>query len=624
MLWCDKIAAQIEKGGGEQLINDSKTPSGRAHVGALRGVLIHDVVFRAIQARGLPVRYTFGVDDYDPLDELPAGEEEFFRPYLGMPLCNVPSPPGSSFSDIAEHYIQDFFSVFHDLNVEAETYRLRDIYRSGQFNAAIDDILRNAATVRGVYKEVSKAERPDNWYPFQAVCEQCGRIGTTEVTDYNGKEVTYTCRPDLVTWAAGCGYQGKISPFDGKGKLPWKLEWTAKWKTFNITIEGAGKDHTTKGGSRDVAAACLRRIFNQAPPLNIPYEFFLVGGAKMSSSKGLGVSARAMADFLPPEILRFLMIRTPPKQPVNFSPDEKSIIKIFNDFDRFHTRVHRDPSVSEDDKRVYHLSQTTLDDDFYAADFQLVATIAQLPHLDLTSEIEKRKGSALTPVEREQLERRAQAARYWLEHYASPEERIVLQKTLPERAAELTASQHAFLHQLAARLPDIPQDDNALQAAVFDAARLTPLAPARAFQAIYRTLLDRDSGPKAGNLLAFLARDFLLQRFCALPYDQAAFWRETSISREEFDAWRAEHREHIKQMTSEAKLLPPLPLGEGRGAGENHTLLEASVRLGVLECVVELEDNRTHMQRVQLGEFAEQAAFDAAAQAYVESVAGGG
>ena len=42
MLWCDKIAAQVE---GEQLINDSKTPSGRAHVGALRGVLIHDVVF---------------------------------------------------------------------------------------------------------------------------------------------------------------------------------------------------------------------------------------------------------------------------------------------------------------------------------------------------------------------------------------------------------------------------------------------------------------------------------------------------------------------------------------------------------------------------------------------------
>ena len=424
------------------------------------------------------------------------------------------------------------------------------------------------ATRRPFAVYTKKSVRPSDritGIPSKPCANSAGRIGTTEVTDYNGKEVTYTCRPDLVTWAAGCGYQGKISPFDGKGKLPWKLEWTAKWKTFNITIEGAGKDHTTKGGSRDVAAACLRRIFNQAPPLNIPYEFFLVGGAKMSSSKGLGVSARAMADFLPPEILRFLMIRTQPKQPVNFSPDEKSIIKIFNDFDRFHTRVHRDPSVSEDDKRVYHLSQTTLDDYFYAADFQLVATIAQLPHLDLTSEIEKRKGSALTPVEREQLERRAQAARYWLEYYASPEERIILQKTLPERAAELAASQHAFLHQLAARLPDIPQDDNALQAAVFDAARLTPLAPARAFQAIYRTLLNRDSGPKAGNLLAFLDRDFLRQRFRELPYDQAAFWHETSISREEFDAWRAEHRDHIKQDDLRSQTPTPSPSGRGTG-----------------------------------------------------------
>ncbi len=605
MLWCDKIAAQVE---GQQLINDSKTPSGRAHVGALRGVLIHDVVFRAIQARGLPVRYTFGVDDYDPLDELPAGEEEFFRPYLGRPLCQVPPPPGSAFSDIAEHYIQDFFSVFHDLDVKAETYRLRDVYRSGQFNEAIDAILRNAATVRRIYKEVSKAERPDNWYPFQAVCEQCGRIGTTEVTDYDGREVTYTCRPDLVSWASGCGYQGKVSPFDGNGKLPWKLEWTAKWKTFPITIEGAGKDHTTKGGSRDVAAACLRKIFNQPPPLNIPYEFFLVGGAKMSSSKGLGVSARDMADFLPPEILRFVMIRTQPKQPVNFSPDEKSIIKIFNDFDRFHTRVHRDPQVSEDDKRVYQLAQTSLKEDFYATDFQLVATIAQLPHLDLTAESEKRKGAALTAIERQQLERRAQAAGYWLEHYASPEERIVLQDSLPARAAELTAGQRAFLHQLAARLPDIPQDDNALQAALFDTARLTPLAPARAFQALYRTLLDRDSGPKAGNLLAFLDRDFLLHRFRELPYEQAAFWDETSISREEFDAWLTERRDHLKQMATEATLLPPLPAGEGRGE-------RASAGLGVVECVVELDDGRTHMRRVRLGEFADQTAFDAAVRA---------
>ena len=392
-------------------------------------------------------------------------------------------------------------------------------------------------------------------------------------------------------------------PFDGRGKLPWKLEWTAKWQTFGITIEGAGKDHNTKGGSRDVSAACLRTIFDQSPPLNIPYEFFLVGGAKMSSSKGIGVSARDMADFLPPELLRFVMIRTQPKQPVNFSPDEKSIIKIFNDFDRFHTRTYRDPKVSADDKRVYQLSQTVSWGDFYAADFQLVATVAQLPHLELASEVEKRKGAPLTQTERDQLARRAQAARYWLEHYASPEERIVLQDALPERAGELTAGQRAFLHQLADRLPGVVWEDRALQTAVFDVARLTPIAPAQAFKALYRVLLDRDSGPKAGNLLAFLDRDFLLKRLQELPYDQEAFWQETAISRDDFDAWTTEHQEHITQLTSEAKLDQARP--------------EVSARLGIVECVVALDDNKTHMRRVLLGEFTEQAAFDTVAEGYI-------
>ena len=148
-----------------------------------------------------------------------------------------------------------------------------------------------------------------------------------------------------------------------------------------------------------MSAACLRTIFDQSPPLNIPYEFFLVGGAKMSSSKGIGVSARNMADFLPPEILRVVRIRTQPKQPVNFSPDERSVIKIFNDFDRFHARTYHDPKVSPDDRRVYQLSQIAAQGDFYAADFQLVATVAQLPHLDLASEVEKRKGAPLTQTD---------------------------------------------------------------------------------------------------------------------------------------------------------------------------------------------------------------------------------
>ena len=292
-MWYEQITKSLS---GRQIINDSKTPSGRVHVGSLRGVLIHDALYRALRDRNVEVTYRYGIDDYDPLDGLPADAGPDLKAYMGYPLCNIPAPEGSGATDFAEHYAGEFLEIFAELGVGAEIYRMRDVYRSGQFNEAIDVILRKSDVVRKVYAEVSNSIRPANWRPFQVVCENCNKVGTTEVTGYDGKEVTYECKPALVSWASGCGHRGKISPFDGNGKLPWKLEWAAKWHAFGVTIEGAGKDHCTKGGSRDVADHCLRQIFGDRPPVNVPYEFFLVSGAKMSSSKGVGSSAREMAN----------------------------------------------------------------------------------------------------------------------------------------------------------------------------------------------------------------------------------------------------------------------------------------------------------------------------------------
>lgn len=594
MFWCDQLIERIDE---PQTINDSKTPSGRAHVGALRGPLIHDALYRSLKAKGVPVRYLFGVDDYDPVDEIPYGEADHFEQYLGAPLCNTPPPPGSKATDMADHYISEFFSVFAELGIRPEFYRMRDIYRSGRFNEAIDAILRKADVVRRIYKEVSGAERADDWYPFQVICEKCARIGTTVVTAYDGKEVTYECKPDLVKWAKGCGHRGKMPPFDGRGKLPWKLEWCAKWRTFPVTIEGAGQDHSTKGGSRDVAVACLRVIFGQEPPLNCPYDFFLVGGAKMSSSKGVGVTARDMADFLPPEILRFLLIRPFPRQPVNFEPSEVYIIKLFNDFDRYHHKYHHDPKVAPGDKRICELSQVDPEPDHWLADFQLVAALSQMPHLDIVKELEKRKGSPFTALERKHLELRIRAARYWVERYATEEEKTRLQDTLPARAQELSATQRAFLQKLAELLPQTPWEGDALQVCIFNAARLTPIDQPSAFKAIYRVLLDRDNGPKAGNLLSFLDRGFVVRRCSELAVDKLKFWEETGIEDEAFEQWLAKERPNITALSarldfvsSGRELSPNLPVQHEHG-------------MGIVEFLATMNDGKVHCRRVLLSRF---------------------
>jgi lysyl-tRNA synthetase class 1 len=540
MHWTDEVADTLQNyqlpanAGGVHVINDSKTPSGRAHVGALRGVLIHDAMFRTLKERGVAVKYRFGCDDYDPVDELPHGMKEQYQQYLGQPLCNTPAPPGSTATDMADHFIKDFWSVFKDLGVECEFYRMRDIYRSGQFNEAIDRILSQAERVREIYKEVSNSDRPVGWLPFQVICENCARVGTVECSDYDGKTVEYVCKPNLVEWAKGCGHRGKASPFDGKGKLPWKLEWVAKWATFPVTIEGAGEDHNTKGGSRDVAAHSLKAIYGRTPPQNIPYSFVLVGGKKMSSSKGLGVTAREVADFLPPQLLRYLMLRTKPLSQTNFEVTEEALVKLFNEYDRAHAKTFpmggaaADPKFPVHERKNYTLSIVHQQDvaesgAFFECEFQLVLALVQMPHLDLVAEFERIKGSALAPVEREHLNRRVHAAKEFIAHYAAPEERLTLQSSPPPKASELTPVQRGFLHNLADHLKTCQWTGDALQAAVFDAARSTPIDQPTAFLAFYRVLLDNTKGPKAGNFLAFLKREDLVRLFSAVPLDEAEY-----------------------------------------------------------------------------------------------------
>ncbi|MEO6061116.1 MAG: lysine--tRNA ligase, partial [Thermoflexales bacterium] len=377
------------------------------------------------------------------------------------------------------------------------------------------------------------------------------------------------------------------------GKLPWNIEWVAKWVTFPVGVEGAGKDHSTAGGSREVSEATMRAIYpGSQPPYNIPYEFFLVGGRKMSSSKGVGALARDMADFLPPEILRFVMLRSQPQHPVDFAADEEFMVKLFNDYDRVHARAYSaeaaagDPKA-KDDKRTFDMSQVTDEGGYYDANFQLVTALAQMPHLEVEAEIARRKGTPLSEVESRHLRRRIQAARVWLDTYAADEEKIIVRQSLPERANSLSAAQRAFLRALAAQLPGAPSDDDGLQGLIFEAARMTPLPSGDAFKAIYRVLLDRESGPRAGSLLAFLERDFSVARFNELDYDRDALMRETAVTAAAFAAWLRDPKSKVASIR----------LGQDALSVEQ-ALARAGDGPGTLDFVVTAADGKTQLKRV--------------------------
>lgn len=523
MFWADEIAASAT---GPQVVNDSKTPSGTVHVGSLRGPVVVDTIARALRAAGLPVELRYGVDDLDPMDAQALLTPDAIERYMGVPLAHVPDPAGDCHASYARHFAQVFIDTFDGLGIRPDVYYwMSEVYASGVMDRYIRTALDAASVIRDIYRRVAHVDHPDEWHPLFVICPSCGRIGTTIVTGWDpaASTVRYECRTDLVEWARGCGHAGEISPFGGGAKLPYNVDWAAKWDLFGVTIEPAGKDLSTRGGSRDRSDAIAREVFGNAPPMNVPYEFLNIGGRKMSTSRGLGASATQIADVIPPEQLRTLFLRPKPKVAIEFDPDGTDAIpRLFDESDRLAVATAGHEVRGElpaDHERVFAYSLVEPDADVaaeaaaYRPAFAHLALLEQVPGVDVADRVTAEKGSALTGREAEIVEERRHAARAWLESYAPERARMsVARDGLPAAVAGLDDGQRAYLGALRDALAEATWNGEAVQGTIFATAKSRDLAAGRAFAALYAAFLGRDSGPRAGWLLAALDRDFVLAR----------------------------------------------------------------------------------------------------------------
>ena len=490
MFWADEL---LKNRSGEEIINDSWTPSGIVHMGSLKVPVIHDTLYKILNEKKTPAVFMYGFDDMDVIDGLPSDLQESHGKYMGIPIFHAPSPDGKgSFGD---YFGNKMKHLLDSLDIKPDSlYRTSELYKNGDFNKAIQFVLDNAAGVRKVYGDMYKKKIADDWYPFQVICPQCGKLGTTKVTAWDGKEVSFRCEENLVVWAKGCGYGGKMSPFDGNGKMPWKVEWAAKWWTFGVTIEGAGKDHASAGGSYDVAMNIVKDVFKSPQPLKLAYEFFLSDGKKMSSSKGLGLTGEQLVEVVPPQIARFLMIKTSPEQTVEFNPYQTLIIsKLYDDFEKA-AGSHEDHLL-----RPYHFSKIAEKTGYPKVRFLTLAQWVQMPGME-------------TAIKDADAQSWTKYANVWVEKYAPDSEKFVVQKDMPEGVSNLTGKQKEYLKAVASVLSnnDNPEE---LQTKIYDLAKEVDIASKDGFAAIYIALIGKNHGPKAAWLIASLDKEFVKKRF---------------------------------------------------------------------------------------------------------------
>jgi len=515
MFWTDRVVTEIKQhlakkiASGEALtVRDEKTASGRVHVGAMRTVSIHGLIAHVLKEHNIQNVFRYEINDFDAFDTVPSYVPSSFDEHLGKPLSMVPSPQEGS-ENYARFFGEQYLEVVRGLGIEPEVYYSSEQYKAGKYNDAIKVALENADKIREIYKKVSGGEKEGEWLPIMMICESCGKVATTRPVESNGEQVAYVC--DLeASGAKGCGYEGKASPFDGNAKLPWKVEWAAKFKVFSVDVEGEGKDLATKGGARDVANHISREVFKYEPPYDVPHEFFLIGGKKMSTSKGTGASAVEVNELMPRKIFMLALIGKEPKRAFDFDPQGNTLPLLYDRYDEIAEKYW--DKVGDDEARLYelvHLSDAP--ERYYRMRFSQVAFLAQMPHIDIFEEAQKEKGDDLNEIEKGELHERVDYALAWIKEHAPERYVFELQEKLPE--VVITGVQkEAFRKILEYVEANEELTGEGFHQRLHEIKSQVNIDPKELFSGLYQVFLNRDSGPQAGWFLSVLPRDFLVTR----------------------------------------------------------------------------------------------------------------
>jgi lysyl-tRNA synthetase class 1 len=487
MHWADVIASELIEISSFHRIATGISPSGHIHLGNLREMVTADAVRRALIDAGGKAEMVYIADDMDPLRRRYPFLPEKYSEYVGMPLCKIPDPTGCHES-YSEHFLQPFLESLDILGIPVEVRRASEMYRQGLYESAIKLSLKEKDKIAQIIREVTGRELEEDWYPFMPLCESCGRINTTAVTGFDDHWIYYSCM---------CGNTGKGS-YKGGGKLSWRLDWVARWKILQITCEPFGKDHAAAGGSYDTGKRLAREVFDYPPPYPVPYEWIhLKGKGAMKSSKGIVIPVREFIEAIPPEIVRYIIIRVKPEKHIDFDPGF-GLLEIIDEFEQ---------KIFERDRSV----QLSLVGEVRYTEvlFRHLIVVGQIANWDpeKTLEILERNGYRRSEVS-DDVKRRLKYCRVWLEKYA-PEN---LRFKLNMGKVELSDEERRFIEKYSERLRE---DMNAeeIHTLVYEVAKGHGIDANKAFKAIYRILVGKEQGPRVGYFIKSLGVEWVKKRF---------------------------------------------------------------------------------------------------------------
>lgn len=502
--WIDKVAARlIER---EKSLNRSLSlirtesglgASGIPHIGSMADAVRAHAVILALREMGYNSELIAFSDDMDGLRKVPAGMPEWLNDHLLKPVSRVPDPFGN-YESYADRMSSMLKEALETAGIKYTFKSGRKLYLSGELAEIIHKILTNPSLIGTKIKEVTGQEKFMKTLPYFPICKNCGRIYTSEAYSYDTstRKVKYQCvgvemRGRLFQ---GCGYVGEADITKDDGKLPWKVEFSARWKLLDIRFEAYGKDIADSVKINDWVS---KHILNYEPPLHVRYEMFLDSlGRKISKSAGNVFTPQMWFKYAtPPSLILLILKRSVGTR--HISP--QTIPRLMDELDYLEDVYFGKIKINNKKEEAklkglfeYCYNLQPPKSSGIHIPYRLLIELAEYSPTDSKMEYILTKLQKYGYKINEEVIKKVTFAINFVNDFGVKERRRTI--------VELSENERKVIIEILSILREAKNPEE-VQTSIFNACRINNVSPPDMFRKLYLILFNKQSGPRLGTYL---------------------------------------------------------------------------------------------------------------------------
>jgi lysyl-tRNA synthetase class 1 len=486
-----KRVEMVKRGAGEAVILETGYgPSGLPHIGTFGEVARTAMVrhaFEVLTAGRIKTRLVCFSDDMDGLRKVPDNvpNRDMLKAHLDKPLSVIPDPFSNEYPSFAAHNNARLRRFLDRFGFDYEFVSATECYRAGRLDAALLKMLEVYDEVMDIILPTLGPERRATYSPFLPISPATGKVLQVPMIERHPKKGTVVyVDPDT-------GKKVESPVTGGHVKAQWKADWATRWTALGVDYEMCGKDLIDSV----TLSSRICRALGGTPPENFIYELFLdQNGAKISKSKGNGLTIEEWLTYASPESLSLFMFQKPrAAKRLYFDVIPKAV----DEYLAYVAAYPQEEPKAKLENPAWHIHSGTPPEAELPISFALLLNLVSVSNAEdkatLWGFIRKYAAGA-TPERYPILDHLAGYALAYYRDFVKPEKTYRLPTELERKALQ------ALSDALGKAPPGAGGED--LQNIVYEVGKTHAFEPLRAwFGALYEVLLGQTRGPRFGGFI---------------------------------------------------------------------------------------------------------------------------